>query len=274
MIDAVDCAVPHPGEYPTHLVCGYVGGHTYHVWTNSEIAEVAQEGRVFLAIWTALNKVGVLSGTLGAQDAVGMVQRLTALNYPKHYPVFYDVEPGIYDRDPAGAGAAINAWKIGMEAAGWIHAFDYTVMRQGGDWVADWTNIRPLSIPKGKIGIQWGGNGSFDFDVFADNILGADMTQPTDWTDASWDLFFKKMADRFDTENYQGILDPAVSHTLRGWVSANNMRINQAREDIASLRTTVNSILAVVQKLQQASPAPAEYQAEIPATTVILKPGV
>lgn len=186
MLDAVDCAYPHPGQYPTQIVCGYVSGHTAHIWTDSEIAEVGQEGKTFLGIATARNASGEppLTAQDGVTDARNMASRLTSIRYPLGFPNFYDIEPGIFDLDPTGARTAMASWKQTMALAGRPHSFDYTVLRQGGDWVADPTGIRPLTIPQGKIGEQWGGNGTFDFDVFADNILGGAVTTPTQWLDA------------------------------------------------------------------------------------------
>jgi hypothetical protein len=182
MIAGVDCAFPHD-EYPSwaKVVCGYAGGHTAHIWTASEVAKVRESGRLWWAIWTALNKSGTLNATLGHQDAAAMINRLPYYSYSKNDPVFYDVEPAIYDRDPAGARACISAWKQDMHTAGYGKAFVYTVKRQNGDWIAEWTNIRPSSIPTGKIGIQYGGDlGGFDYDVFADELIGETMSLTPD----------------------------------------------------------------------------------------------
>jgi hypothetical protein len=182
MIVGVDTAFPHD-VYPSwaKVVCGYAGGHTQHIWTADEVAKVRESGRLWWAIWTALNKIGTLNATLGHQDAAAMIKRLPYYSYSKNEPVFYDIEPSIYDRDPAGARACISAWKQDMHTAGYSMAFVYTVKRQGGDWIADWTNTRPTSIPTGKIGVQYGGNlAGFDYDVFADELIGEAMALTKD----------------------------------------------------------------------------------------------
>lgn len=173
MIDAVDDAYPHPGIYPTKYVLGYVSGHTAHIWSDDEIAQVAKEGRVFGAIATARNASGEppLTGQDGITDSRNMVIRLRSLGYRQDFPVFYDVEPGIFDLNPNGARAAIAQWKLGMTMAKWRSCWSYTVERQGGDWIATASGTRPLSIPLGKIGVQWGGNGTFDFDVFVNSLF-------------------------------------------------------------------------------------------------------
>lgn len=188
MIDAVDCATPHAGLYPpwAEVVLGYAGGHTLHQWTPEEVNECRAEGFKWLPIWTARNRSDAppLNATAGHADALGMIARLPVYNHMKTDWVFYDVEPGIFDRDPTGARAAIAAWKADMHAAGYPNAFVYTVERQGGDWIAPPPdNVRPKSIPSGKVGVQYGGNGTFDYDVFVDSILGDDpMTSPTAWS--------------------------------------------------------------------------------------------
>jgi len=176
MIDAVDTAFPHD-TYPSwaKVVCGYAGGHTAHIWTADEVAKVRESGRKWWAIWTALNKTGTLTAALGHSDAIEMIARLPYYGYSKNDPVFYDIEPAIYDRDPTGAKACITAWKQVMHTGGYMKAFVYTVKRQGGNWIAEWTNTKPSSIPTGKIGVQYGGDqGGFDYDVFADSIGGND----------------------------------------------------------------------------------------------------
>lgn len=173
MIEGVDTAYPHASYPPwAKVVCGYAGGHTPHQWTPTEVAAVRDSGRHWWAIWTSLNSSGTLTAALGAADAKAMAARLPVYGYSKNDPVLYDVEPAIFDRDPAGARAAITAWKAGMHAAGYPKAYVYTVARQGGDWIANWTNVKPRSIPAGKIGVQYGGDqGGFDYNVFADSLI-------------------------------------------------------------------------------------------------------
>lgn len=177
MINAVDCAEPHPGMYPpwASVVCGYVGGHTLHAWSLAEVNAVRQTGRKWWGIWTARNHEPgnpPLTAQDGITDAAGMLARLPALNYTdKLQPLFYDIEPGIFDLDPIGARAAITAFKTGISKAGWLHVYSYTVKRQGGDWIADPTGVKPTSIPPGVIGVQYGGDVSFDYDVFSDSLL-------------------------------------------------------------------------------------------------------
>ena len=174
MIDGVDTAYPHD-SYPAwaKVVCGYAGGHTPHQWTAAEVQAVRRSGRHWWAIWTSLNASGTLTTALGNQDALGMIARLPSYFYPKTDPVFYDVEPSIFDRDPAGARAAISAWKANMHAAGYTKAYVYTVERQGGDWIANPDNGKPTSIPAGKIGVQYVlDRGGYDYNVFADSLIG------------------------------------------------------------------------------------------------------
>jgi len=173
MIDGVDTAYAHD-SYPAwaKVVCGYAGGHTPHQWTAAEVAAVRRSGRHWWAIWTSLNASGTLTTALGKQDALGMIARLPTYAYPKTDPVFYDIEPAIFDRDPAGARAAISAWKANMHAAGYTKAYAYTVERQGGDWIANPDNGKPTSIPAGKVGVQYVlDRGGYDYNVFSDSLL-------------------------------------------------------------------------------------------------------
>lgn len=188
LINAVDCAVPHPGIYPgwASVVCGYVGGHTEHAWILDEVNFVRNTGRKWWGIWTARNHEPgnpPLTAQDGITDSTEMLAALPAINYTdKLQPIFYDIEPTIYDLDPNGAMAAVHAFKAGMVRAGWLHVYYYTVARQGGDWIAAPTGIKPNSIPSGKVGVQYGGDANFDYDVFLDSLIippgpptGADM---------------------------------------------------------------------------------------------------
>jgi hypothetical protein len=240
MIDAVDTALAHE-TYPSwaKVVCGYAGGHTYHVWTLSEVEAVRKSGRQWWAIWTALNKTGTLNATLGRQDALNMMARLPYYGYTKNFPVFYDIEPAIFDRDPVGARAAIAAWKLYMHNAGYLKAYVYTVARQGGDWVAAWTNVRPSSIPSGKIGVQYGGDkGGFDYNVFAESISPTSTPEDDVSAQEVWD---------FGIENTlvpDGLSEPAKTRLLKAQAYA-----NQANQNAAAALAKATSLESLLQQL-------------------------
>ena len=251
MIQGVDCAYPQP-SYPSwaRVVCGYAGGHTVHQWTLAEVAAVHASGRVWFAIWTARNAKGQppLTAADGTQDAAAMAARLSYYQYDKNLPVFYDIEPGIFDLDPNGAKAAIGAWKAGMQRAGWVNAYAYTIARQGGDWIADWTNVIPASIPAGKIGVQYGGDqGSFDYDVFADSLLGEDVA--LDPNDPIVQKLLTAVAG-YDPANPDAASLAALQHNLlevrdgaTGFYGLAN-----AKADIAALKTALTALQQQVAK--------------------------
>lgn len=186
LIRGIDCAFPRP-SYPSWavVVCGYVGGDTPHIWSLAEVQTVRAAGQIWWAIWTSRNgSTTKLTMDDGRADAAGMTANLPKYGYSKSSPVFYDVEPRVFDNDPTGARLAIAKWKLDMKAAGYLQAYSYTVERQGGDWVADPTGMMPSSLPPGRIGVQYGQspeqpNPFFDYNVFDSSLLpGSDDMTP------------------------------------------------------------------------------------------------
>lgn len=239
MIDAVDTSLAHE-TYPSWatVVCGYAGGHTYHVWSRAEVDAVRKSGRQWWAIWTALNKTGTLSASLGRQDAINMANRLPYYGYDNNYPVFYDIEPSIFDRDPAGAKAAIAAWKNAMYNAGYPKAYVYTVARQGGDWVAAWTNVRPSSIPAGKIGVQYGGDkGGFDYNVFANSISPTSIPEDDVTAKENWEWEIENTL-----EGGNGVREQAQTRLLKAQAYSNQANQNSAAA--LAKATSLESLMA------------------------------
>ncbi|HET6909071.1 MAG TPA: hypothetical protein VFH54_07020 [Mycobacteriales bacterium] len=159
-------------------VAGYVGGDTPHVWTPAEIAAVKATGRQWWGIWTAPSTGEVLTSRQGSNDGADMASALNRIGYPKTLPVFYDIEQGTWNASPAGARAAISAWKTALHAAGWASAYAYVPLAAGFDWIADWTGRAPETLPTGVIGQQWAGNqdgDTYDLSSFTDTLFGDDM---------------------------------------------------------------------------------------------------
>jgi len=179
-----DGAYPHPPYdfLPAHIAvwAGYLGGHTPHDWTVAEIAALEATGRTWWGIWTAPDRQAIGAGQ-GAADAADTIARLGALRYPKTKPVFYDVEYGTWHADPAGAEAAASRWKHDVAAAGWRRAYWYGPLASHCDWVANWTGVRPASLPPGRIGVQYDhalSNDRYDISVFDPSLLEATVSAP------------------------------------------------------------------------------------------------
>jgi len=178
LIRVADGAYPHPPYtfLPDDVMvwAGYLGGHTPHPWTAADIADARRLVGAWWGIWTAPDRRAI-TATDGVQDAAGTVARLVELSYPRADPVFYDVEYATWQADPAGARAAITAWKRGLAAAGYRNAYAYVPLSAGFDWIAHWTGARPTSLPAGVIGIQYDHglfNDAYDISVFDASLLG------------------------------------------------------------------------------------------------------
>lgn len=182
---AADASVPF--DYSTlpagvHAIAGYVGGDTYYVWSDAEIAAAERAVGMWWAIWTAPNAAGdSLSAWQGQHDAAGMVAALRARSYSQDRPVFYDIERHVWDASPSGARAGIAAWATAMRSAGWSLAYPYAPPDYGSGWIYDWTNARPDSLPSGWVGQQYTGQrntggGPYDLSVFDESLWEDDMT--------------------------------------------------------------------------------------------------
>jgi hypothetical protein len=183
---AVDSAYPFDfSQRPPdcQIIMGYVGrdGYTPHVWTLNEV----QAARATGCQWWPIG-VGISGGATNAQDghalASVMIARLPGYGVSKTTPVFQDLEPSALRTDTAGAQACVGAWKADMHDAGYPYAYTYSLDAPFIDWIADWTDVRPVILPPGKIGVQYGGAQSppaYDVSVFDPVLLtyagGADM---------------------------------------------------------------------------------------------------
>ena len=183
LVLATDSAYPYDfAQAPAgcQVIMGYIGrpGYTPHVWTVQEANEARRAGFVW---WPIV--VGISQGATNAQDGVTNAQTVIAqapaYGVTKTDPVFCDLEPDALHANPTGAKAMADAFRSTMHAAGWLRAYVYSVDAPFIDWVANWTNIRPTTLPPGKIGVQYAGNLSppgYDLSVFDPALLeGSDM---------------------------------------------------------------------------------------------------
>lgn len=182
---ATDSAYPYNfAQRPAgcQVIMGYVGrpGYTPHVWTLSE----ARAARATGCQWWPIG-VGISRGATSAQDghdlARYMISVLPGYGVDKSTPVFQDLEPDALRADTGAAAQCVAAWKADMRTAGYQHPFTYSVDASFIDWLARWDNVRPTTLPAGKIGVQYAGNISpptFDLSVFDPTLLGGpeDMT--------------------------------------------------------------------------------------------------
>lgn len=185
LVLTVDCA--YPFDYSrapagTKVVLGYVGqfGCTPHIWQPSEIATARAAIGAWAPIWTPPQ--GTFNWSNGAQAANGMHVALEAMNYPKAGPVFLDIEHATWAADPNGVGLGIREWQVTMTVAGWPNSHAYVPAAAGYGWAADWTNVRPTSLPDNLVGQQYAGNvdgGRYDLSVFRASIFDALLTKGT-----------------------------------------------------------------------------------------------
>lgn len=187
LTDAVDAAYPFDlSVLPTsvRVVVGYLGppGGTPHVWTREEVAAVEATGRAWWGVQVApLRALTAADGAAAAQAAAARLAELGRAHRPD--PVFYDVEYATWIADPAGARAAIAAFKSALpQAAARLRPEAYEPAVGGTDWIARWDNTRPDTLPAGVVGVQYGApsGGAYDLDVFDPSLLGGTMLDQTD----------------------------------------------------------------------------------------------
>lgn len=276
MITAADCLVPFDySRLPAgvSVIAGYVGESANHIWTPAQISAVTASGRRWWAIYTPLAQtLDAAEGTLAGQT---MADRLTGLAYPKLYPVFLDVERGVWDSNPAGAIAAITAWRAAMKAAGWTYAYPYAPVGSEPNWLPQWQSPAPNAIPPGAVGVQYAGlvdSGRYDLSLFQQSLWDAGTATPTeDLTimDAATKAYIdaKFASARSDLSSGLKAIyndqEPSSPHTAAmTYIMAG---VQEARTEIAHLAATVTAIQAKVAVLPLAGVAPsaASVAAEI-----------
>lgn len=172
LVKVADCAFPFDYSIlPDDVVAilGYVGeyGNTPHCWSTQEVTAARNTGRIWCPIWVTPQR-GLVQAD-GVHAAQGMVAALVQYHHPKHLPVFLDIEYASYHANPVGAMEAVQAWQLGMAAAGWRDAIAYLPKEANAGWVADWTGVEPTSLPVGWRGKQYAGNvdhGRYDLSEF------------------------------------------------------------------------------------------------------------
>lgn len=181
LINAVDAAFPQLNAIPgiAKVVLGYAGapGHTPHIWTVTEVNAVRSTGRAWWPIWVPAQ--GVMSASSGEQAAVALLDALPRYAVDADTPCFLDVEQSSWQASAAGALAAVGEFKAAMRLAGHSRAYGYLPRAAGFDWIANWTNTEPSSLPSGVIGHQYMSTRAWDYSVFDASLLGAATTAPT-----------------------------------------------------------------------------------------------
>lgn len=184
MITVADCLEPFDyARLPAgvKVIAGYCGQSYDHKWTPAMVTAVHATGRRWWAIYTPLAQT--LTGFVGGLAATDMAANLNGLSYPKNYPVFLDVERGVWDRDPAGARACIIAWRTGMANRGWSHAYPYAPQGSEPNWLPEWGYAPSHGVPPGSIGVQYAGlvdGGRYDLSIFTDALWDAGTPTPTE----------------------------------------------------------------------------------------------
>lgn len=172
LVLVADGAVPHENYdfLPEDVVvwCGYVGGHTVHAWTATEIEAVEAAGRPWWGIWTAAQGRALGPGDAAA-DAAAMITGLERLGRAKILPCFYDVEHSAWAADPHATTQAAQDWVRRLRAAGYVNAYWYGPADSVASWRAHWGIDQPAALPAGVIGVQFDhdlAGGRYDLSVF------------------------------------------------------------------------------------------------------------
>lgn len=192
LVDVYDGAFIHPmSNVPTSVkaIIGYASGPgAYHIWPYADVMTVRHSGRQWWAI-----DVPVQSG-MNAQTGIDSARRLIAalpyLAQPKSFPCFMDVEYDTYEANPSAANAAIQAFSLTMNRAGYARAFGYAPYGYQAGWVSDYTYQRPTSLPGNAIGWQYendkNAHPGWDASVFDSSLF--------DPIDVEWNLADMKNA--------------------------------------------------------------------------------
>lgn len=131
LVKMADASKPHVLPKDTHIVAGYIGGDTPHVWTDKEWERF--HGIKKLPIFVRSNVVGSVGGK---QDGFTALEALYALKVPQGSAVVYDRETNT-DRDATIAFGQILSWAhyyvfpYGSKG----NLFDHPSLN--GYWVAD-----------------------------------------------------------------------------------------------------------------------------------------
>jgi hypothetical protein len=136
-----------------HVFNAYIGGRYSggSGWTPDLVAQLAGAGYGVFGSWVAL-RPGQGGYGLGHQD--GLDAAATARAYPAIRVLSYDVEPGAWDANPAGATEATIGFTDAVHSAGYL-SMPYSVWRglaaggQGADfvWAANPGNCDPAAQP-------------------------------------------------------------------------------------------------------------------------------
>ena len=287
---ATDSAYPYDfAQRPAGcaVILGYVGrpGYTPHVWSHGEAAAARATG----CQWWPIG-VGISQGATSAQDghdlAAYMISVLPGYGVSKTTPVFQDLEPNALRADEARAAQCVAAWKADMRAAGYTQPYTYSVDAPFIDWLARWDNVRPATLPAGKIGVQYSGSVSppnYDLSVFDPSLLGdddmpldaADLQAISDKLRPQWRADYIEQAGKMGFATAVS-LQGATNEVLRVKAAVAALPVPPTVEQIADHLPTLAQIKAVVesvpgvpltdaqveaiaQAVAAAQPAPPEY---------------
>jgi len=175
LINVVDAATPPDyARLPrsVKVVLGYVGqyGCTPHVWSTDE---ARRRMGAWAPIWVPPQRR--MTAETGKRAAQAALHAVAQYDYPHGGPVFFDIERHGYDADPAGARAALSAFRALLAQDGRWRGIGYGPVESGARWVAKWVTVRPDSLPAGWAGQQWHGatHGGVDLSVFRPAVFHA-----------------------------------------------------------------------------------------------------
>jgi hypothetical protein len=183
LLQAADAAEPF--DYAllpkgVSVVLGYIGqaGETPHVWSTAEAGHARKTVGAWAPIWVPPQ--GAMRAEDGHVAGVAAVQALRQYDYPEHGPVFFDVEEHSYAANPAGALAAVEAFRQAVHAHGSYVGIGYLPAAAKQGWVAHWVKRKPATLPVSIAGQQWTNakpGQPFDLSVFHPSVFAA-LTDP------------------------------------------------------------------------------------------------
>jgi hypothetical protein len=166
MSDASSPPEDVPGD--THIVAGYIGGNTGHVWTREQWAHFGRLKKLPIFVRNS-STLGNGSRASGVDDAFAALRMLDDLRVPKGSTVVYDMETLIY-------GALAGDFWLTLRKYGyytWLYGSARYVLQNppcSGYWAADWDDVPKLYHGQHVVAKQ-----------YAANVDGWDLSVVTGW---------------------------------------------------------------------------------------------
>lgn len=153
---------PEKAPPKTAVACGYIGGETPHVWTNTEWARF--DGMKKLPIYVSALAVGKPGDA--RTEAFDALRAMYNLKVPKGSPIVWDMETAVNDTYLKQVQSIVNWYGYKLWPYGSMDAIMHSTPCDGR-FVADWNYDKPALAPgRYVVATQWKSDTGYDLDVF------------------------------------------------------------------------------------------------------------